>query len=55
VRRIKSIIIRIPDEIHQSLRIKVIEQKTTIQELIAKYISDYVNSSDDKKIKQAAA
>ena len=47
--------VRLPDDLHQALRIKVIEEKTTIQELLIQYISEYVNSSEAKKIKQPAA
>ena len=49
VRIIKSVIVRVSDDIHQKLKIKVLQDKTTIQALLEKFIEEYVNESSDIK------
>ncbi len=46
---IKQIIIRLPDEIHQKLKIKVLREGTSIQEVLSRYVEKYLdnNESDD--------
>ena len=48
VRGIKSVIFRLPDELHQKLKVKVAEEKTTIQKILEEYIEEYVGESETK-------
>lgn len=43
---IKQVLIRVPDEIHAKLKLKTIQENTSIQELIGNFIVDYVNEVD---------
>ena len=46
---IKSILVRLDDDLHKKLKIKVIEDNTSIQKLIEEFIIDYVESSENEK------
>jgi len=47
---IKSVIVRISDDDHQKLKIKVAQNKTSTQEVLSKIIKLYIN--DDKRIEK---
>jgi len=45
--KIKQIIIRLSNEIHQQLKIKTIKENTSIQSLIENFIKKYVDEEKD--------
>jgi len=45
--KIKQIIIRLSDKIHQQLKIKTIKENTSIQSLIENFIKQYVDEEKD--------
>ena len=40
----KVVYVRIPEEMHKALRLKVIEDNTTIQDLVMNYLITYIES-----------
>lgn len=49
---IKQIIVRLPDEIHQKLKIKVLQDNTSIQDVLYSFITEYIKeTSVDESIR----
>jgi len=44
---IKSVIVRVSEDIHSKLKIKVVQNKTSIQEVLENFIINYVNENDE--------
>ena len=55
VREIKSVIFRLPDELHQKLKVKAALEKTTIQKVLEEFIEEYVRESETKTKKKPAS
>jgi len=45
--KIKQIVIRLSDKVHQQLKIKTIKENTSIQSLIENFIKQYVDEEKD--------
>ena len=52
MREIKSVIFRLPDELHQKLKVRVALEKTTIQKVLEEFIEEYVRESETKTEKK---
>jgi len=47
--KIKAVLVRLSEETHQQFKMKTVEQKTTIQEVLEKFINEYIADSDNDK------
>jgi len=44
----KQIVVRLSEEDHLKFKLKVIQEKTSIQELLENFIKDYIKDSKDE-------
>lgn len=52
---IKPVIVRVSEEAHQKLKIKTLQEGTTIQKLLSDFINDYIKEPEKKETIKAVA